>query len=257
MSSPDGLVARQSELQAKTRALESERNAVVELERQFSEGIEQLAALVAQVNPHAQGCVELKEKVDKLEEEVAKLETAHVSALDRQKLAEAAAKVYGPAGVRAYILDTVTPFLNARTAYYLSLLTDGNIHAVWSTLDSTKKGEVRERFSIDVTSKVGAATFKGLSGGEKRKVRLACAMALQDLVASRATKPINLFIADEIDHALDESGLERLMAILDKKAQERGTVLVISHNSLADWIDQCVVVVKEGGVSRLEGSALE
>lgn len=53
---------------------------------------------------------------------------------------------------------------------------------------------------------------------------------------SRATKPINLWIADEIDYALDESGLERLMVVLDRKARERGTVLIISHQSgLKDW----------------------
>lgn len=175
---------------------------------------------------------------------------------DEQRHLEEAVRVFGPAGVRAYILDTVTPFLNDRTNHYLATLTDGNITAVWSTLDTTKKGDVRERFCIEVQSKIGASSFKGLSGGEKRKVRLACSMALQDLVASRASKPIDLYIADEIDHALDEAGLERLTAILDAKARDRGTVLVISHNSLNDYIRQSVTVVKEGGKSRLEGMAL-
>lgn len=169
---------------------------------------------------------------------------------------EEAARVYGPAGVRAHILDTVTPFLNNRSAHYLSHLTDGNISALWSTLTATAKGELREKFSIEVKSITGAETFKGLSGGEKRKVRLACSMALQDLVASRASKPISLYIADEIDHALDESGLERLMAILDEKAKERGTVLTISHNSLSDWIRSSVTIKKEGGYASLNGAAL-
>lgn len=168
----------------------------------------------------------------------------------------AVANVLSPAGVRAHILDTVTPFLNARTARYLSALTDGNVTAIWSTISLTAKGEARERFAIDVVSAVGAKEFRGLSGGEKRKVRLATSMALQDLVASRATKPIDLYIADEIDDALDDSGLERLMGILDEKARERGTVLIISHNSLSDWISNSVVVKKEGGKSTMIGSAL-
>lgn len=81
-------------------------------------------------------------------------------------------------------------------------------------------------------------------------------MALQDLVASRANKPIELFVADEIDHALDASGLERLMAILEEKARTKGTVLTISHNSLSDWIRQVVTIKKEGGYSRMVGEAL-
>ena len=165
-----------------------------------------------------------------------------------------AVEVFGPAGVRAHILDTVTPFLNAKTAEYLTALSDGNLTATWTTLGKTAKGEIREKFNIEVNSVTAGDSFGSLSGGEKRKVRLACAMALQDLVASRATKPIDLFIGDEIDHALDPAGLERLMGVLEQKAKERGTVLVISHGDLTDWIRQVMVVTKSGGYSTVSGA---
>lgn len=181
------------------------------------------------------------------EDEAKKLE-------DTADLYDNAAKVFGPAGVRAHILDTVTPFLNAQTTEYLGALADGNIHATWSTLAKTSKGELREKFNIEVENDKGGKTFKALSGGEKRKVRIATNMALQDMVASRAEKPINLWIGDEIDHALDEPGLERLMTVLDRKAKERGTVLVISHNALTDWIDNVITVKKTAGVSVVSGA---
>ena len=165
-------------------------------------------------------------------------------------------KVFGPAGVRAEILDTVTPFLNAQTADYLGALSDGNISATWSTLTRNAKGELKEKFSIQVENVKGGKKFGLQSGGEKRKVRLATALALQDLQASRATKPIGLFMADEIDDALDAPGLERLMGVLDRKARERGTVLVISHNALTDWIDNVITVTKENGTSRVEGAVV-
>lgn len=167
-------------------------------------------------------------------------------------LINGAVDIYGPAGVRAHILDTVTPFLNDRTAHYLGTLSDGNIYATWSTIGKTAKGDLREKFNIDVVNEHGAKSFAGLSGGEKRKVRLACALALQDLVASRAVKPIDIWIGDEIDDALDVSGLERLMSILEEKAREKGTVLVISHNELTDWCRQSIVVRKSGGKSIVE-----
>ncbi len=170
------------------------------------------------------------------------------------RMLEDAVKVFGPAGVRAHVLDTVTPYLNERTRTYLGAMADGNIHAVWSTLSKTAKGELREKFNIEVSNDKGAESFAGLSGGEKRKVRLATAMALQDMVAGRATKPVNIFIADEVDHALDENGLERLMTVLEQKAKERGTVLVISHNSLSDWIDEVITVTKDGGYSTVSGA---
>ena len=175
---------------------------------------------------------------------------------DDLALAQSAVDVLGPAGVRAHVLDTVTPFLNERTSEYLGTLTDGMTTAVWSTLSKTAKGELREKFVIEVQDAAGAESFAALSGGEKRKVRLGCSMALQDLVASRAVKPINIFVGDEIDDALDEAGLERLMQILEKKAREKGTVLVISHNSLSDWIDSVMLVEKSGGATTVTGACV-
>lgn len=172
----------------------------------------------------------------------------------RQMVLQDVCKVFSPSGVRAHVLESITPMLNKQTAEYLTILTDGNISAVWQTLTATAKGELREKFTIDVSNDKGAQTYAGLSGGEKRKVRLATMLALQDLVGARASKPINLYIGDEIDDALDKSGLERLMVILERKARERGTVLIISHANLSDWADQVAVVVKEHGVSRVEGA---
>lgn len=238
-------------------------NAIALAEREVSAATTQVRSqmthvkgLKAQSNPH-QSSLDSEKAQQVLHKDALKKERQRLETLEMDlELRRAAAQVFGPAGVRAHILDTVTPFLNDRTNGYLSALTDGNVSAYWSTIETNAKGEIKEKFAIAVSSKVGAHSFKGLSGGEKRKVRLACSMALQDLVSSRATKPIQLYIADEIDHALDEAGLERLMAILEDKASDRGTVLVISHNSISDWCRQNVTIVKEGGKSRIEGSAL-
>lgn len=154
------------------------------------------------------------------------------------------AKTFGPAGARAAILDDVTPFLNIQTAKYLSTLADGNIEATWTTLTKGSKGDLKEKFSIDVVNTKGGKLFKAISGGEKKKVRVATALALQDLVATRATKPIELFIGDEIDGALDPAGLERLTMVLEEKAAERGTVMVISHLEMRDWISNVLQVEK-------------
>ena len=204
-------------------------------------------------NPFA----DLIEKQNKALTELLAKKTQAFHNKDKAEVAESiaadAVKVFGPSGVRAHILDTVTPFLNDRTRDYLGALSDGNIHATWSTLTKSAKGELKEKFSIAVTNDFGSETFAGLSGGEKRKVRLATALALQDLVASRATKPLRIFIGDEIDEALDASGLERLVGVLERKARDKGTVFIISHHDLADWIDSVIYVKKEAGISSITG----
>lgn len=205
-------------------------------------------------NPWTKAVEGKKADITRVEAEIVTADAGAAVLGAKSDLYADASKVFGPAGVRAHILDTVTPFLNEKTSEYLGALADGNINATWSTLAKTAKGELKEKFNIEVVNDKGAESFAGLSGGEKRKVRIASAMALQDMVASRAEKPINLFIADEVDHALDDAGLERLMGVLEKKAKDRGTVVVISHNSLSDWIDNVITVKKVGGVSTVSGA---
>lgn len=129
--------------------------------------------------------------------------------------------IFSPSGVRAHILDVITPFLNCRTNKYLSTLSCGNLTAEWNTLNTTKSGVVKEKFQINVVNKYGASNYKGLSGGEKRKVNLACVLALQDLASARAKKSFDLWIGDEIDNALDETGLELLMSVLHEKHKKK------------------------------------
>jgi len=202
-------------------------------------------------NPH-------KQSIERLEKRLADQKKSYekvISDLEEQaetvEVMKEVAEVYGNSGVRAHILDTVTPYLNQRTAEYLSALSDGNITATWQTLSKKANGELTEKFTIDVESQTGGNSFKALSGGEKRKVRLSTNLALQDLVSTRAVKNIDLYIGDEIDHALDTAGLERLMNVLDERARTHGTVLVISHNELRDWIRQQVTVVKRDGQATL------
>jgi DNA repair exonuclease SbcCD ATPase subunit len=248
------VATRQRELSNLLNAIEAAKRETDRLHREIEAYKLNAGGKLTETNPWTKAIeskrVEVRRNDDKIADLNAKIEA---STAEVEILADAV-KVFGPGGVRAHILDTVTPYLNDRTQDYLGALADGNIHAVWSTLSTTGKGELREKFNIEVTNDMGAETFAGLSGGEKRKVRLATAMALQDMVASRATKPLDLFIADEVDHALDESGLERLMGVLERKARERGTVLVISHNSLSDWCDQILTVTKSGGYSTIDGA---
>ncbi|MCG5512788.1 AAA family ATPase [Ectothiorhodospira shaposhnikovii] len=244
----------QSQLLEKAEKIRDHKNAIVRSRESLAGMVNEVKRLRAAVNPHEEMRAKIAERCKDLERGVSELEQEVSAQEELRELARDAATVFGPAGVRAHILDTVTPFLNERTAHYLGALSDGNITATWSTLSATAKGELREKFNIEVSNDKGAESFGGLSGGEKRKVRVATTMALQDLVASRATKPIDLFVADEIDHALDDAGLERLMGILDEKARDRGTVLVISHNDLADYIGQVCTVTKKGGVSTVSGA---
>ncbi|KLF15340.1 hypothetical protein SL22_05579 [Klebsiella pneumoniae] len=248
-STPDvsAIISRIEQLTKELGTLRHREKEVVAVEALVARARSEVDRITKETNPflavikrHAESLAANKSNYGVLKTELKNIQ-------EQALLLDKARQVYSPAGVRSHILTSVTPFLNAQTAEYLNTLSDGNIVAEWSTMESTKKGEWRDKFNISVR-KIGASkTFQTLSGGEKRKVRIACSLALQDLVASRASKNIELFIGDEIDDALDTAGLERLMGILEAKARERGTVMIISHKEMKSWFRETITVeVKEG-----------
>ncbi|MDV5598725.1 AAA family ATPase [Klebsiella pneumoniae] len=248
-STPDvsAIISRIEQLTKELGTLRHREKEVVAVEALVARARSEVDRITKEINPFLAVIKRHEESLAANKSNYGVLKTELKNIQEQALLLDKARLVYSPAGVRSHILTSVTPFLNAQTAEYLNTLSDGNIVAEWSTMESTKKGEWRDKFNISVR-KIGASkTFQTLSGGEKRKVRIACSLALQDLVASRASKNIELFIGDEIDDALDTAGLERLMGILEAKAPERGTVLIIPHKEMKSWFRETITVeVKEG-----------
>ncbi|ROF75374.1 AAA family ATPase [Klebsiella pneumoniae] len=248
-STPDvsAIISRIEQLTKELGTLRHREKKVVAVEALVARARSEVDRITKETNPFLAVIKRHEESLAANKSNYGVLKTELKNIQEQALLLDKARQVYSPAGVRSHILTSVTPFLNAQTAEYLNTLSDGNIVAEWSTMESTKKGEWRDKFNISVR-KIGASkTFQTLSGGEKRKVRIACSLALQDLVASRASKNIELFIGDEIDDALDTAGLERLMGILEAKARERGTVMIISHKEMKSWFRETITVeVKEG-----------
>ena len=248
-STPDvsAIISRIEQLTKELGTLRHREKEVVAVEALVARARSEVDRITKEINPFLAVIKRHEESLAANKSNYGVLKTELKNIQEQALLLDKARLVYSPAGVRSHILTSVTPFLNAQTAEYLNTLSDGNIVAEWSTMESTKKGEWRDKFNISVR-KIGASkTFQTLSGGEKRKVRIACSLALQDLVASRASKNIELFIGDEIDDALDTAGLERLMGILEAKARERGTVMIISPKEMKSWFRETITVeVKEG-----------
>lgn len=258
-SIPDArsLYEQQNVEMERIRAYETKRKEIsmlsadVDAKRKSAEEVQERIA--TKVNPYTEEIERIEKQLRDLSGERDSKKKA-VDSLEQGGLEvyKALKQIFGKEGVRQHVLDTVTPVLNDRTARYLNALSDGKLSAIWTTLSATKKGEVKENFNIKVSNSVGGNSFASLSGGEKRKVRVACCLALQELVASRATKPIELFVADEVDHALDDAGVERLIGVLNEKAFSCKSLLVISHNPLRNWIDNVIQVVKKDGFSTIQ-----
>lgn len=162
-------------------------------------------------------------------------------------------KAYSNQGIKSLILDDITPFLNRRANKYLSKLTSGHIEVKFNTQTTLKSGETRERFSIDIINHDGGQEYSANSGGERKRIDLAINLAMQDLVASRSNKKINVAIFDEAFDTLDEVGVEKVIELLQELSEEKSSIFVISHNEhLKSYFTNVISVVKENGFSTLE-----
>jgi len=165
---------------------------------------------------------------------------------------------FSPAGLRSYMLEHVTPILNAKAQQYADILSDGEMSVVFHTKSETAGGESREKFNIEVKQRHGCSNYNGNSKGEKAKADLVICMAIGDLASLRANKVIPFRFLDEPFESVDSSGTEAITALLNSQREQYDTVYVITHNDyFKELFDKRITVVKKNGESTVETHAKE
>jgi len=151
-------------------------------------------------------------------------------------------------GLKAEILGSAAPVLNAAAHRYSELLTDDNIRVEFNALRG-KKTEDLIRLSGS-----GSPRYEGLSSGEKRRVDLIVALSLRSLARWRLSRPVNISLADEIFDALDETGLQRVSAVIQQDTDELSSMFLVTHNPQMKSMfpgAKTWRVVRKGGTSKV------
>lgn len=162
---------------------------------------------------------------------------------------------FSPKGMRSHMLKHITPVLNARAKHYCNLLTDNDMQVSFQTEKTLKNGKVKEEFNIIVKFANGADTYTGCSSGEKARADMVISLVLGDLASFRANKKIPFRFMDEAFERVDEAGLDAVVALLNDQKDQHETIFVITHKSeLKQYFEQAITVVKEKGISRLNGN---
>lgn len=205
------------------------------------------------INPYAEILHSLRTALQQIQEKTTVANQQLIQKQELQTCLQFWDEAFSNKGIKSYILDDITPFLNRRVNKYLTKLAAGQIEAIFSTRTTLKSGDVTERFSLTINNKDGGDQYQANSGGERKRIDLAINLALQDLVASRSTKKINIAIFDEVFDALDENGIDSVISLLQELSQEKSTILVVSHNEhLQSYFSNCITVVKQNGFSSLD-----
>lgn len=162
-------------------------------------------------------------------------------------------EMFSDRGLKSFVFDAITPVLNEKAEYYSNLISGGKTHISFSTQTSLKSGEVREKFSITVTTEGASKDYSGLSGGEKKRADIIILKTVREVLRTFSNLTIKFSCYDEFSTDLDSVGKEQVFNLLQKEAEELGTVFIISHDS--EWKSLCnnvITVTKdEQGISQV------
>ena len=251
----DKLKERLYQLRAKLQIIRMEKE---HNDKLISQAIANLAISKRAQNPYEDLLVGVRQEISDVTQKRDKLLLDNKANEQREQGLKFWEMAYSNQGIKSLVLDDITPFLNRRVNRYLTKLAAGQIEAVFSTRTVLKSGGESERFSLTITNQDGGEQYSSNSSGEKKRIDLAINLALQDLVASRSSKKINIAIFDEVFDALDENGIDSVVSLLQELSQEKSTILVVTHNEhLKSYFNNCVTVVKENGFSYIEGNSDE
>jgi len=233
------------DLQSKLNELQSKKAVVAEA----ADLIKEIEATITNLEQRITGIkVELqtaeKEEYDKsqlnsiqmrkqeLEKSIKDMNIAAIELQNEQKLTEFWKVAWSPTGIPSMLIDESIPFMNEQVANYLDKLTNGRYIVSFDTLAATKKGEFRDKISVNVLDTHTRANSRiQLSGGQTRIVDIATILTLGDLQSNIQDVNINILLFDEIFDSLDEENIGFVSNILSQLKVGK-SIYLISHTQV-------------------------
>jgi len=232
----------------------------------------------AHSNPHASALEELEAQLssesDSLKERVEHLNDAR----ELLSTAQAADIAFSTKGIQSYLFEGALGDLSARVGQYMDALTGGALTLELRPAgasatdedeeenadvgDASEAKKTKRKSSSKVTLSASAAerieriiharrpdgslvarSLRQLSGGERRRVALALALAYADLASERCGVACDTLVLDEVLQHLDAEGIARVTSLL--RALPKRTVLLTSQADSAtahlfDVVDKVV-----------------
>lgn len=158
-------------------------------------------------------------------------------------------------GLQSLLVEEIAVRFNANRSDIFPLLTQGIYDVQFSTLSTTRSGELRERTEFLVNEHGAPIPYAALSGGQRRRIDIGIMLVLTQAVAEwMGTKGVlGLLILDEVFGFLDASGAEGLLAALGQIATQVPTIYVITHDThLQSMIPNTIEVIQGAdGISKV------
>lgn len=203
------------DLDKKQLLFKSQEQNILMLESKINELKIQLETTNKEKNPYENDIIKYNNTLKDVSGEVEVL-VEDVEILDYVKY------ICSPEGVKAHIISKIVTLFNTKLLGYLA------------TLGSPFKIEFDEFFDAIIKNSRGAeVSYHSLSGGERKRVELACLFAFRDIRRIQSNISINVTFLDELlDSALCSTGIEKAINILKESAEaNKESIFIITHRA--------------------------
>ncbi len=233
------------------------KNKIIELtsskmtyENQLARAKQQLKDLQTELKTCESTFKRVKEERDSYKTKIEENEQILVTVSKDLEKASFWVEAFGPRGIRSFIFENALPYLSEKANTYSTILTGGTVTIDILPTTPLKNGTTKEKLFVSAKNSFGANVYAGNSDGERRRIDICILLALQDLIASRASKVWNTIIFDEVMDTLDKTGIQNVIELL--RTYQNKNIFLISHSEdLKQYFDTAIIVQKENGVSKL------
>lgn len=219
-----------SDRQRNKNSIQASNELIEEKQRAIQSYLRGLETLDREESPQQKNTVETERKIEKLKTELTELSDNRVKLLTLLDDLDFCETMFGPSGIRNYLIRSTIPKLNQDANRFADILTNGELTVTFSGEKEVGKGKkkaVRNKLQVKVEDQYGSDKYESCSGGEKRRVDICVNLALNYLVASRVGLPF--VFMDEIFLSLDNRGKTKVIELLRVISDEIPSVFVISN----------------------------
>jgi DNA repair exonuclease SbcCD ATPase subunit len=224
------------------------------IQRTIDDRKKQMVEKAKEKNPYVELVNEDAEKIKETIDKINRLSSESDVKAEELLEVEFWIQAFSVQGIQSYVLDGVTKTINRLIANYMLDLSDGRISARFETVTQNASGEWKEKFKLEINNMDGGNSYISLSGGAKRRVDLAVALAVSEYKRSLALKELEFLVLDEATSGMDEHWNERFISLLKNRLTSSSKYFITHQHLNSSWFDDEIVVVKRSGETLLEDS---
>lgn len=236
------------ELEQQIGAIERD-NQMIDMEVENS--TKAIKAFEAQVNTHQDLAVKARQAVEMMQKDYDNAKADYEITNAIQVEWDFIAWLYGPKGAPTYIIENSFEYIQNQANYYLMILTGGTFEVKLEPEREIKGGKKKEEIYLRIFHNGKEMRYNNASDGQRQRINIALLFAINSYCRSQGN--LDFLLLDEVlDLSLDETGQERVLALLREISREIGTIFVISHKKgIANNFDSVLNIIHENGESRV------